>query len=154
VIALGAGAGAATVGASVGGALAVGVTVVTVSGVNGAAGAGADGVVAAGGALVVAGWLVVTGGATVVDTDPLSPPPRITTVQITATSRIAPATPGDPDPSPIDRLVVVVVLVLFVVLDVSLETVVFAVPLVVEVDCFAAVVPMAGNPFGGAQGIR
>ena len=83
---LGAGAGDAFVGASVGGALAVGVTVVTVSGGNGAAGGGADGVVAAGRAVVGAGWLVVAGRATVVDTDPLSPPPRMTTVQITATS--------------------------------------------------------------------
>ena len=39
-------------------------------------------------------WLVVTaGGLTVADTEPLSPPPRITTVQITATRRIAAATP-------------------------------------------------------------
>src|SRR5258705_2624495 len=90
----GAGAGAASVGVSVGGALAVGVTVVTVSGGNDATGLGADGAVAAGGADVVAGWLVVAGGATVVDTEPLSPPPRMTTVQMIATSRIAPATPA------------------------------------------------------------
>jgi hypothetical protein len=79
---------------ALGAALAVGVTVVTVSGGNVAGGGGADGVVAAGGADVMAGCEVVTGGATVVDTEPLSPPPRITTVQTTATSRIAPATPA------------------------------------------------------------
>ena len=45
------------VGAVLGGALAVGVTVVTVSGGSDAAGGGADGVVATGGAEVVAGWL-------------------------------------------------------------------------------------------------
>ena len=68
---------------------------VTVSGGSDAAGGSADGVVATGGAdVVAAGWLVVAGGATVVDTEPLSPPPRMTTVQITATSRIAPATPA------------------------------------------------------------
>ena len=81
------------VGAPVGGALALGVTVVTVSGGNDAAGGSADGVVATLGADVAAGC-VVAGGATVVDTEPLSPPPRMTTVQITATSRIAPATPA------------------------------------------------------------
>ncbi len=81
---------------SLGGALAVGVTVVTVSGGSAAVGGGADGVVAAGGADVVAAGCVVVGvgGAMVVDTEPLSPPPRMTTVQITATSRIAPATPA------------------------------------------------------------
>ncbi len=77
-----------------GGALAVGVTVVTVSGGNDAAGGGADGVVATGGADVVAAGCDVVGATTVVDTEPLSPPPRMTTVQITATSRIAPATPA------------------------------------------------------------
>ena len=90
----GAGAGAASVGAALGGALSVGVTVVTVSGGNDAAG-GAPAWSETGGADVVAArWLVVAGGATVVDTEPLSPPPRMTTVQITATSRIAPATPA------------------------------------------------------------
>jgi hypothetical protein len=89
----GAGAGAAWDGVSLGGALAVGVTVVTVSGGNDATG-GADDVVAGGADVVAAGWEVVAGGATVVDTEPLSPPPRMTTVQITATSRIAPATPA------------------------------------------------------------
>src|SRR6476469_3240766 len=97
------GAGATSVGgaASADGA---GVTVVTVSGVNGPVGSGAgagggagadiDGV--RGGAFVVAaaGVEVAAGGLTVVETEPLSPPPRRTTVQITATSRIAPATPA------------------------------------------------------------
>src|SRR4051812_8516838 len=93
VIVFGAGAAAASVGAALGGALSDGVNVVTVSGGNDAAG-GAGVVVTGGADLVAAGWLVVAGAATVADTEPLSPPPRMTTVQITATSRIAPATPA------------------------------------------------------------
>jgi hypothetical protein len=50
--------------------------------------------VVAPGADVVAAGRDVVGGTTVVDTEPLSPPPRMITVQITATSRIAPATPA------------------------------------------------------------
>jgi hypothetical protein len=71
--------------------------VVTVSGVNGPDGTGSGACeVATGGAIEVLGaWLLVAaGGLTVLDTEPLSPPPRMTTVQITATSRIAPATPA------------------------------------------------------------
>ena len=65
-------------------------TVVTVSGGRASAGG-----MTGGAAFVVAGWLVcVVGGLTVADTEPLSPPPRITTVQSTATSRMAPATPA------------------------------------------------------------
>ena len=105
-------------------ALAVGsgVTVVTVSGVSGAGGGGGEPTAwrrRARADVVGAGWLVVAGGPTVVDTEPLSPPPRMTTVQITATSRIAPGHAGDPDPSAVDRLVVlVVVLVVVVVVEV------------------------------------
>jgi hypothetical protein len=63
-----------------------------VSGGSDAAG-GTAGVVAGGADVVAAGWAVVE-VAMVVDTEPLSPPPRMTTVQITATSKIAPATPA------------------------------------------------------------
>ena len=52
---------------------------------------------ATGGAAEVVGaaaLVVSAGGLMVFDTEPLSPPPRMTTVQITATSRIAPATPA------------------------------------------------------------
>ncbi len=84
--------GAAGAGAAV--ALGAGVEVVTVSGDSGAVGAARGGT-----GFVVAswtGWVVWVGCAegevSVADTEPLSPPPRITTVQITATSRIAPAT--------------------------------------------------------------
>ena len=55
----------------------------------------------------------------------------------------------DPDSSPIDRLVAVVIVVLVV-----LEALVFVVAFAVEVDRYPAVVPVAGNPFGRAQGIR
>ena len=64
------GEGAASVGASVGGELSVGVSVVTVSG-GSAAGGGADGVVGAGGAELVTRAEVVAGAATIVDTEPL-----------------------------------------------------------------------------------
>jgi hypothetical protein len=49
-----------------------------------------------GGAVVMTalGAVVGIGGATVLDTEPLSPPPRMTTVQTTATRRMAPATPA------------------------------------------------------------
>ena len=74
-----------------------GVTVVTVSGASVALGTGAtlggaeaEGIVYG----AVGAVLVGAGGVTVALTGPLSPPPRITTVQITATSRIAPATPA------------------------------------------------------------
>src|SRR6476646_9173342 len=94
---LGAG-GAATWGVGVATAVGVGATVVTVSGVNGpvgsGAGAGIEGV-REGRAGVDASWVgAVTGGLTVADTEPLSPPPRMTTVQITATSSTAPAAPA------------------------------------------------------------
>ncbi len=148
------GAGAArsrSVGAALGGALAVGVTVVTVSGGSDAAGGGAD-VVATGGAdVVAAGWLVVTrrgdGGrhrtAVAAAEDDHRADHR------DEQNRACDA--GDPDPAAIDRLVVLLDILVVVVL---LEALVFVVALAVEVDGFAAVVPVAGNPFGRAQGIR
>ena len=87
----GAGGGAASVGVGV--ASAVGLTVVTVSG--GSDGATAEGVLAARGAEVVTGASVVgVADVTIADTEPLSPPPRITPVVTTAMKRIAPATPA------------------------------------------------------------
>jgi hypothetical protein len=48
-----------------------------------------------GGAVDVAtGGVVAVVAMIVLDTEPLSPPPRMTTVQITAIKRIAPATPA------------------------------------------------------------
>ena len=80
-----------------GAALAVGSgdTVVTVSGGSAVATGGNDVAVGAGGGaagVATAGRGVV--GEMVVDTVPLSPPPRMTTVPTTATSRITPATPA------------------------------------------------------------
>ncbi|WP_409370938.1 hypothetical protein [Mycolicibacterium vanbaalenii] len=71
---------------------AVGVTVVTVSaGKDGTAGAATRGAGAAEGS---GAELDGSGEATVADTEPLSPPPRIMLAVITATNRIAPATPA------------------------------------------------------------
>ncbi|PEG57558.1 hypothetical protein CQY21_26765 [Mycolicibacterium boenickei] len=81
-------------GAGVAVALGVGVSVVTVSGDRGAVGAARGGtgfdVASWAGCVVCVGC--ADGEVRVADTDPLSPPPRITTVQMTAISRIAPAT--------------------------------------------------------------
>ncbi|KAA0117971.1 hypothetical protein CIW51_05390 [Mycolicibacterium sp. P9-22] len=88
------GAGAVGTGCGTGVAVALGVTVVTVSGgSDGTAGAGAVAL----GATVAEGCAVGSASADVVtpaETVPLSPPPRITPVQITATIRITPATPA------------------------------------------------------------
>src|SRR5690349_1166200 len=84
-------------GSGVGAAVArgAGVRVVTVSGDIDGPGGGGAGVDMASWAGVVVGWLVGVGAAgevRVAETDPLSPPPRMITVQMTATSRITPAT--------------------------------------------------------------
>jgi len=78
-------AGASAVG------LGVGLTVVTVSaGRDGAMGAAARGADDGSGAALEVG----SGDAIVADTEPLSPPPRIRLAVMTATNRIAPATPA------------------------------------------------------------
>ena len=58
------------------------------------AGGGAPTSIAGGAVAVATGGAVAVVAMIVLDTEPLSPPPRMTTVQITATSRIAPATPA------------------------------------------------------------
>ena len=68
-------------------------TVVMVSGGSEAVGGGSTADVSCG-AVAVAGGRLCAGVPTVADTDPLSPPPRTTSVQITATRRVAPATPA------------------------------------------------------------
>jgi len=45
-------------------------------------------------------------------------------------------------------------LIVVVILEVVLEGLVLVVGLAVETDGFAAVIAIAGNPFGRAQGIR
>ncbi len=81
---------------------------------------------------------MAVGGADVFDTEPLSPPPRMTTVQITAISRIAPATAGDPDPAPVDRILVlvdlVVTVVVTVVVVVAVVVAVVLIPVVIGLD--------------------
>ena len=62
-----------------------------VSGASEATGGGRAAEVSCGAAAVAGGRLCAE-GPTVADTDPLSPPPRITNVQSTATRRIAPET--------------------------------------------------------------